>query len=55
MTYSEFRALVKRMRIAQESYFRGDPWDKPKWLEESKKLERQVDRAIEEAGQQKLF
>jgi hypothetical protein len=48
MTPEEFVVLVGRMRDAQREYFRTRD---PEVLNRSKYLERQVDRAIKEAGQ----
>jgi len=45
MEHKEFIELVKKMREAQKSYFRTRDYN---YLSESKKLERQVDKLIEE-------
>ena len=49
---NDFMALVKEMRQAQKSYFQTRNRD---WLDKSKELERQVDKAIREQGQQRMF
>lgn len=43
MSYEEFRHLVGLMRDAQRSYFQTRD---AQWLEQSKRLEREVDRAL---------
>lgn len=45
MTYSELLTLIKRLRTAQKTFFRTRDY---KALEESKKLEKQIDKLIEE-------
>jgi hypothetical protein len=45
MTHDEFRALVSKMRDVQRRWFKGRL---PQALEDSKALERQVDRALAE-------
>lgn len=54
MTLKELAELVDRMRVAQRAYFRTR---KPDVLEESKRLEREVDEAIKSIlnTQPKLF
>ena len=52
MTYEEFRKLVAEMRLAQRTYFKERS---PQWLNESKRMERLVDKAIEAHGQKELF
>ena len=47
-----FRKLVAEMRHAQKQYFKERS---PQWLNESKKLERMVDRNLESQGQRELF
>ena len=50
MTHEQFIDLTARMRSAQKSYFRTrtkDPVAARAVLEESKRLEREVDAAIE--------
>lgn len=44
-----FEQLVGRMRHAQKEYFRTREHE---WLIEAKKLERQVDRALEDISEQ---
>lgn len=45
MTYDEFKSLVRQMRAAQVSYFKT----RARYhLEDSKKLERQVDEYLKE-------
>lgn len=58
MTLEEFAELVGRMRRAQKDYFGAKRQDvKFKALEESKRLERQVDERLAEikSGQTELF
>lgn len=45
MTFKEFAELVCKMRTAQKAYFRTRSYSD---LDESKKLERQVDNALRE-------
>ena len=52
MTYREFRSLVTQMRWAKKEYFRTRD---TALLEQSKALERQVDKELRETGQRKLF
>lgn len=52
MTPSEFRDLAKRMREAQREYFRTR--DRVV-LDESKRLEREVDAELAADGQRELF
>jgi hypothetical protein len=53
MTLEELARLVAEMRRAQRSYFRNRSTAK---LEESKRLERRLDAAVEEVlGQPSLF
>ena len=54
MTVSDtsVRALVRQMRAAQKRYFKDRRSDD---LEESKRLEREVDKAIDEQGQHSLY
>jgi len=54
MAHADFVALVKAMRDAQRRYFRERS---PAALEESKRLEREVDAAVKAAGddQGRLF
>lgn len=52
MDYDSFKVLVKRMREAQKEYFRT----RSKYaLRTSKDLERQVDLALQEDQEPKLF
>lgn len=51
MTDNELLYFVKEMRKAQRNYFKTRTGA---WLEESKKLERIVDRAIEQREQPAL-
>lgn len=50
MGNDEFVKLVADLRKAQKGFFRSNPGtpDRARWLEESKRLERQVDDAIKE-------
>lgn len=48
----EFRRLVKEMRTAQKNWFE---LRQHQYLEQSKDLERRVDRELEENGQGQLF
>lgn len=52
MSHDEFKQLVARMRQAQKDYFRIRSGDA---LLLSKKLEREVDAALQDDGQQELF
>ena len=54
MTHREFVDLVERMRDAQKAWFRTRDYEK---LDESKRLEREVDAAVKAAKdpQPKLF
>jgi hypothetical protein len=52
MNYQAFRSLVTQMRWAQKEYFRTRDTS---MLEQSKSLERQVDKELRETGQGKLF
>jgi len=52
MNYREFRSLVTQMRWSQKEYFRTRDHA---LLEQSKKLERQVDKELQDTGQGKLF
>jgi hypothetical protein len=57
MTSDEFKRLVAAMRKAQKSFYRADVGtpDRSRWLEESKRLEREVDQALKDDKQQELF
>lgn len=57
MTSEDFKSLVARMRKAQKNYYktRGTDPLKKTYLEESKKLEREVDNALTEETNPKLF
>lgn len=48
MTFKDFAELVCRMRTAQKAYFRTRSYFD---LDESKKLERQVDNALREISE----
>lgn len=52
MTNEEFRKLVSEMRHSQKEYFRTRSGDA---LDKSKRLERQVDKALADNGQKELF
>lgn len=52
MDYDSFRDLVRRMRDAQKEYFKTRDKDV---LRKSKDLERQVDLALQEDQEPKLF
>lgn len=52
MTYDAFRALVRRMRTAQKLYFKSR---EPDAIKEARRLETEVDRAIERGGRESLF
>jgi len=52
MTYDDFRALVRKMRAAQNRYFRSRD---PEAINEARRLETEVDRAIERGGMESLF
>lgn len=52
MSHDEFKQLVAHMRQAQKDYFRSRCGDA---LLLSKKLEREVDSALQDDGQQELF
>ena len=52
MTPAEFRDLARRMRAAQREYFRTR--DRVV-LDESKRLEREMDAELERDGQGELF
>lgn len=52
MTHDEFKALVAEMRHAQREYFRTRTSTA---LEDSKRLERQVDEALKDDRQKPLF
>ena len=55
MTLNDLARLVKEMRLKQKQWFNPNTRTRDT-LEESKALERQVDRAIEEVlGQPSLF
>lgn len=56
MTYEEFKILVAKMRKAQKNYYKArsiDP-DKKALLQESKRLEKDVDAALADSNP-KLF
>jgi len=56
MTYDDFRALVKRMRDAQKRYFTSRyGGTRAEALDDSRRLETEVDRAIERGGMENLF
>lgn len=57
MKSTELAELVKKMRAAQKEYFRAkwDSIEKNRWLEESKRLEKEVDAAVEDILKPKLF
>lgn len=50
MTFKDFAELVCKMRTAQKAYFRTRSYSD---LDESKKLERQVDNALREISEPK--
>lgn len=52
MNYREFRSLVTSMRAAQKEYFRSRD---SAALENSKRLEREVDKELRDVGQAKMF
>lgn len=56
MRYDEFLALVRRMRDAQKRYFTSRyGGTRAEALDESRKLEMEVDRAISLGGMNKMF
>jgi hypothetical protein len=52
MTYDAFRALVRKMRAAQNRYFKSRD---PNAIKEARRLETEVDRAIERGGMESMF
>lgn len=52
MTHQQFIDLVCRMRSAQKQYFRTRTFAD---LEESKKLEREVDKALQEYNEPSFY
>jgi hypothetical protein len=58
-TLKEFALLVQKLRTAQRGYFKAQPGTAAKYtfLDESKKLEKQVDQALEDVltEQRSLF
>jgi hypothetical protein len=52
MTYDDFRALVRKMRKAQDRYFKSRD---PNAIKEARRLETEVDRAIERGGMESMF
>lgn len=57
MKLVEFAGLVKSLRHAQKEYFKAERGtvDKSRWLDESKRLEKQVDEVVKEILDPKLF
>jgi len=52
VTYDEFRAIVREMRNAQDRYFKSRD---PNAIKEARRLETEVDRAIERGGMESMF
>lgn len=52
MTLHDFAQLVKRMRDKQKEYFKKR---QPSLIEESKRLEKEVDKAVQEIVDPGLF
>jgi hypothetical protein len=52
VTYDDFRALVRRMRDAQNRYFKSRD---PNAIKEARHLETEVDRAIQRGGMESMF
>lgn len=58
MDYTQFKQLVRDMRTAQNGYFKTSRMDaklKQEYLEDSKRLEAQVDKFLREETEPKLF